>query len=358
MPRFPGDELEAFAVAVLRGTGAPEEHARTVAACLVEADRRGVPTHGLVRLPSYLADVDAGRVVVGAAPRLIRQEGPTAAVDGCSGFGAVTGVFAMDEAIARGERHGVGVVTARGCNHFGAAAFYALRAVARGLIGITATSTPAVMAPTGGAEARIGNNPLAIAAPRAVGEPPFCLDFAQSAVSRGRIKLAELADEAIPLGWALDAGGSPTTDPAAALAGALLPFGGHKGYGLALAVEVLAGVLAGGDLGPELTNASLTGSAASSAATRTGMVGSLYLALDPRRFLALDAFTERVEQVVGLMEATPVAVGAREVVVPGELEARAEAHARKHGIALDRSTADALAALTATGFPRPSDVKA
>ena len=172
-------------------------------------------------------------------------------------------------------------MTTRGGNHFGAAAFYALRAVERGLIGIAATSTPAVMAPTGGAEARIGNNPLSVAAPTPDGIPPFVLDLAQSAVSRGRIKLAELAGEAIPAGWALDPDGRPTVDPAAALAGALLPFGGYKGYGLAFAVEVLTGVLAGDELGSELINASLTGSARSGSATRVGTVGSLYIADRP-----------------------------------------------------------------------------
>src|SRR5262249_34844082 len=152
-----------------------------------------------------------------------------------------------------------------------------LRAVERGLIGIAATSTPAVMAPWGGSEATIGNNPLAIAAPAAEGGTPFVLDLAQSAVSRGRIKLAEAAGEEIPSSWALDAEGRPTSDPTRALAGALLPFGGHKASGLALAVEVLAGVLGGGELGPELINASLTGSASSSSATRIGTVGSLYV---------------------------------------------------------------------------------
>ena len=150
--------------------------------------------------------------------------------------------------------------------------FYALRAAERGMIGLAATSTPAVMAPWGGGEARIGNNPLAFAAPAPDGTAPFVLDFAQSAVSRGRIKLAEVAGEPIPLGWALDGDGRPTTDPTAALAGALLPFGGYKASGLALAVEGMTGVLAGGELGPELINASLTGSASSGSATRVGTV--------------------------------------------------------------------------------------
>jgi LDH2 family malate/lactate/ureidoglycolate dehydrogenase len=353
--RFAEDALRSYAEAIIAGVGASPEAAGTVAASLIEADRRGVHTHGLVRLPSYCADARAGRIVVEAVPQLVHEHGPTAVFDGCGAFGAVTGTVSMDAAIARAEQHGVGFVTARGCNHFGTAAFYSLRAVARDLVGIAATSTPAVMAPWGGAEARLGNNPLSVAAPMADGEPPFVLDFAQSAVSRGRIKLAELNGESIPLGWALDPDGQPTTDPSAALAGALLPSGGHKGSGLALAIEVLAGVLAGGDLGPELINASLTGAARSSSAARTGTVGSFYVALDPARFVGRQAFTARMARLAEVIRSTPPAPGFDEVLLPGAPEARSADEAGVHGIELEESTIGMLAELGAAEsvpFPR------
>ena len=279
-----------------------------------------------------------------AEPIVEREHGPTAVVDGRRAFGAVTGTVSIDAAVARAEVHGVGVVTARGCNHFGAAAFYSLLAVERGMVGIVATSTPAVMAPWGGAEARIGNNPLSIAAP-VPGGAPFVLDLAQSAVSRGRIKLAELGGESIPDTWALAADGSPTTDPLTALAGALLPFGGYKGYGLALAIEVLTGVLSGADLGPELVNASLTGAASSGSATRVGTVGSIYLAVDPGRFVGREAFAERMVRLVSLMKATPPVAGFAEVLVPGELEERSARVAQETGIALDERTVALLSDL-------------
>jgi len=345
--RFEERLLRTYAEAVLGRVGARPPAAEVVAASLIEADRRGVHTHGLVRLPSYCAEARSGRIVVDAMPRIERDRGPVAAIDGGGGFGAVTGVAGMDEAITRGERHGVGLVTTRGGNHFGAAAFYAIRAVERGLIGIAATSTPAVMAPWGGAEARIGNNPLCVAAPTPSGTPPFVLDFAQSAVSRGRIKLAELAGEEIPAGWAIDSDGRPTTDPAAALAGALLPFGGYKGFGLALAVELLTGALAGGDLGPELINASLTGSASSGSATRVGTVGSLYVAIDPEPLVGRDAFVARVAQLAELVKETPPAPGFEEVLIPGELEARAADEADERGIELDATTVASLEGLGA-----------
>jgi LDH2 family malate/lactate/ureidoglycolate dehydrogenase len=353
--RFSEDALRTYAEAIISGLGASADAAGIVADSLIEADRRGVHTHGLVRLPSYCADARAGRIVVDAVPRVEHEDGPTVAVDGRAAFGAVTGTMSMDEAVARAERHGVGFVTARGGNHFGAAAFYSLRAVERGLVGIAATSTPAVMAPWGGAEARLGNNPLSIAAPMPDGTPPFVLDFAQSAVSRGRIKLAELNGELIPDTWALDAEGRPTTDPVAALAGALLPSGGHKGYGLALAIEVLTGVLAGGELGPELINASLTGSAQSSSATKVGTVGSLYVALDPARFVGREEFSARMGRLRDVIKATSPAPGFEEVLIPGEPEARAAEEAHARGIELDESTVRVLADLGAAAsvaFPR------
>jgi LDH2 family malate/lactate/ureidoglycolate dehydrogenase len=334
--------LLAFAEQVVAGLGAGPEAARTVAASLVEADRRGVHTHGVVRLPSYCAEARAGRVSPGAEPQVVRQEGPVALMDGGGGFGAVTGAAAIALAIDAAERYGIGFVAARGCTHFGAAAFYTLRAVERGLVGIAATSTPAVMAPWGGAEGRLGNNPLSVAAPMPAGRPPFVLDLAQSAVSRGRIKLAELAGEQIPEGWALDGDGRPTRDPAAALAGALLPSGGYKGSGLALAVEVLTGVLAGGELGPELINMSMTGSARSGSATKAGTVASIYAAVDPERFVGREAFTERMARLADLITSTPPAAGFTEVLLPGSLEARAELDAQVRGIPLDDATVQLL----------------
>ena len=145
--RFPEQPLREFAEAILTGKGARPEQAWTVVDTLVEADRRGVYTHGLIRLPSYCAQIDAGEIDVHAEPRIEREHGPTAWIDGGLAFGAVTGTFAMDEALQRAEQHGVGVVAARRCTHFGTAAYYALRATERRFLGIAATNTPGVMTP-------------------------------------------------------------------------------------------------------------------------------------------------------------------------------------------------------------------
>lgn len=354
--RFADDALREFVADVLQREGTPAATAAIVAASLVEADRRGVHTHGVVRLPSYCSQIRAGEVDADGEPALEREDGATAWIDGRCAFGALTATFCTDEAIARSERYGVGVVSARRCMHFGAAALWAMRSAKRGLIGIAATNTPAVLAPFGGLEARLGNNPLAVAAPMPAGRPPFVLDMAQSAVARGRVKLAEMNGEAIPEGWAIDPEGHPTRDPTAALAGALLPFGGYKGYGLALAVEILTGVLAGAGLSPELVNTSMTGAPSSRrevASEATG-VGNFYLTIDPARFGGREQFLERIAWFADTVKATPVAAGIDEVLVPGELEARSVERAAAGGVEVEASALKSLHALAdEVGIPFP-----
>jgi LDH2 family malate/lactate/ureidoglycolate dehydrogenase len=309
-----------------------------VADNLVEADRRGVATHGLVRLASYRRQIADGEIDPRAEPALERDDGPTALVDGAKAFGALTGTFAMDAAVDRAARYGVGIVAARRCTHFGTAAYYALRAARQGMIGVAATNTPGVMAPWGGADPTIGNNPFAVATPVPDGRPPFVLDMAQTVVARGRVKLAEVAGEPIPHGWGLDAEGRPTTDAAEALAGALLPSGGYKGSGLALAIEALTGVLAGDGLSPELRNTSMTGVPRARENARVGTVGNLYLAIDPGRFAGNDGYLQGMGRLLDAVKAVRPAPGFTEVLVPGEPEARAAEEADAGGIPLDEPT--------------------
>jgi LDH2 family malate/lactate/ureidoglycolate dehydrogenase len=344
--RFAESDLRQFAESVLSRLGSPRAEAALVADNLIDADRRGVHTHGLVRLPSYCAQVDSGEVVLGVVPRIVPDTGAVGMVDGQRGFGAVIGSFAVDQAIRRASFHGVALVTARDANHFGTAAYYARRAADQGLVGVAATNTAAVLAPTGGAAPRLGNNPFAIAAPMPGGRPPFVLDMAQSAVARGRIKLAEMNGIAIPPDWALGPDGTPTTDPAAALAGALLPFGGYKGYGLALAVELLAGVLSGASLSPELVNTGMTGRSSNASGTLpNSAVGNAYLVVDPAMFVGREEYAARMGGFADAIKATPPAPGVDEVLLPGELEARSEAEADRLGVELDPSAIAGLAGL-------------
>ena len=345
--RFPEGDLLGFGGAVLARHAVPAAAAAAVLDSLVEADRRGVHTHGLLRLPAYCAQLRAGEIVADAQPELLREEGPTALVDGKLGFGAASGVFAMRDAIRRAREHGVGVTAVRGGMHFGSAAHYSLIAAREGLIGLAACSTPAAMAPWGAAESRLGNNPVSVAA------AGFALDIALSTVSRGQVKLAELGGRPIPAGWALDRDGRPTTDAAAALAGALTPVGGHKGSGLAMAVELLTAALAGAEISPLLANTGLTGGGSGDYAGRGG-AGFLMLALDPERFAGSELFVSRAGELFAELKASRLAPGFDELLIPGELEHRSELRARKHGVPLPAPTVEALEALAVDeGIPFP-----
>ncbi len=347
MERFRDNDLLHFCGTVITALGALPATANAVADSLVQADVRGVGTHGVVRLPSYRRQVELSEVDVEAQPRVLHGHGATALVDGNLAFGALTANFAVDLAIERAARNGVGAVAARRCMHFGAAAHYALRGARAGLIGIAATNTPAVMAPFGGAEPALGNNPFAIAAPMPDGREPFVLDMAQTVVARGRVKLAEMRGDPIPADWALDPTGKPTTDPALALAGTLLPFGGYKGYGIALAVEVLTSVLAGAGLSPELANTSMTGEPLAREGAAPGSVGNLFLVIDPESFAGRASFEDGLARLADAMVATPPAPGADPVLFPGQLEERAAADARAHGVPLAPTTVELLAEVAA-----------
>lgn len=358
---YPEAGLRSFAEAILVSVGARPQHAHAVVDTLVEADRRGVSTHGVVRLASYCANIDKGEIDIHAEPHVEREGGPTALVDGRRAFGAVTSTFAMDLATAKAETHGIGAVAARRCTHFGTAAYYSLRAAKRGLVGLAATNTPGVMAPAGGASARLGNNPFSVAAPMPEGRGPFVLDMALSMVARGRIKLAEMTGAEIPGDWAIDPDGNSTTDPSRALAGALLPVGGHKGYGLALAVEILTAVLAGADLSPELRNTSMTGVPKGRENARTGNVGSFYLAIDPARFAGRETFLDGIGRLMNGMSETPAAAGSDGVLIPGDIEARSAAAAATEGVELDDVTTRTLEELgqrLGIVFPAPVAVRA
>lgn len=350
MERFRDSDLLHFCGAVITALGAPPATANAVADSLVGADVRVVATHGVVRLPSYRRQVEEGEVDLEAQPRILHGHGATALVDGELAFGALTANFAVDLAIERAARNGVGAVAARRCMHFGAAAHYALRAARAGLVGVAATNTPALMAPFGGAEAALGNNPLAVAAPMPNGREPFVLDMAQTVVARARIKLAEMSGEPIPEGWAIDPAGQPTTDPTEALAGALLPFGGYKGYGLALAVEVLTSVLAGAGLSPELANTSMTGRALPREGAAPGSVGNLFLVIDPEAFADRAAFEDGLARLADAVLDVRPAAGVEEVLFPGQLEERSAVDARAHGVPIAATTVELAADL---GLPDP-----
>jgi len=238
------DELKKLCAAVLAAAGASAEDARATAHILVEADMMGIGTHGAVRVPGYAERLRSGGIHAAAAPVLDRRAPSLALVDGANALGPVVGTRALAEAIAIATETGIAYVGCRRSNHYGAVAPYAREACEAGFVMIAGTGASITMPPWGGAELRTGNNPLCLAAPCPDGVH-FILDIAMSVAARGKIRAALARGESIPEGWATDARGQPTTDPAEAIAGFLLPFGGHKGSGLAMAVDLLSAVLTG-----------------------------------------------------------------------------------------------------------------
>ncbi|MCS6931588.1 MAG: Ldh family oxidoreductase [Acetobacteraceae bacterium] len=327
--------LHRLTAALFAAEGVPEADSAWIAETLVAADLWGHPSHGVMRAPWYLARLRSGAMRRRTAPEWPVDAGAVALMDAKEGIGQVAAAEAMRSAIRRAKAHGVGVVSVRNSNHHGALGCYTRMAAAAGCIGMLATNASPAMPPWGGRAKLVGNNPWSVAAP-AGRHPPFVLDLANTAVARGKIFDARQKGLPIPEGWALDPEGRPTTDPLAALSGVLLPMAGHKGYGIALAMEVLAGVLSGAGLLDEV--------AGPYQAERRSGCGHFVLALDISRFAAPEDFAARMEGWIARLKAAPLAAGAREILYPGEGEARAEARHRAEGIPLAEATRAALEA--------------
>lgn len=331
-PRFSAETLTEFTAGVFAATGMDRQHAQLLARNLVDADLRGVSTHGAVRIPGYVAQLRNGDVDPRAKVVLEERSAAAALVDGGGTFGAIGGSMAMDWAISTAASTGIAMVGARNVAHFGAAGYYARMAATAGMIGIAMTNGAPAIVTAGGIDARLGNNPLAIAAP---GDDGFCLDIAMSVVSRGRVKLVADAGQPVPEGWAIDASGHTTTDAQAALDGALLPFGGYKGAGLALAVEVLSAALTGAQLSQDVRPSGFTATAAGDPAGRSGdvTVGHLFLVIDPRIFRPLDDTEHDIHRIVEYVQDSKTLPG-ETVLIAGQPEAGLAAARLDDGIPL------------------------
>jgi len=336
------DDLDRYTAAILRGAGMTAQGAAVAARVLVTSDARGIESHGVARLPQYVALIDAGVLDPAAAPTVERESASTALVDGHNGMGQVAAMEAMRLAIAKAHAHDVGVVAVRNSNHFGIAGYDAMLALEHDLIGLALTNSSPLVAPTGGKRAMVGTNPIAAAVPTG-DDRPFVLDMATSTVPVGRLEVHARTGQPLRPGWAIDRAGHETLDAATGRAGALLPLGGtgetggYKGYGLGVLVDLLTGVLAGGLYGP------LIGGLWD--ATAPSDLGHFFLALNPTAFNPLDAVQERARDLLRRLEAGERAEGTVEILVAGEKERRAHAEARAHGVRLHRSVAVALEGL-------------
>jgi LDH2 family malate/lactate/ureidoglycolate dehydrogenase len=250
---------------------------------------------------------------------------------------------AATEAVRRAREHGVGVVAVRNSNHFGMAAHFTRMIAEQGCVGIVTTNGSPAMAPWGGRAKAVGANPWSIAAP-AGKHGVTVMDVANVNAARGKIYAARERGGSIPQGWALDAEGRPTTDPAAAIEGVILPMAGHKGYAISFMMDVLSGVLTGSSFA--------TGVSGPQQAERRSGSGHLVLAIDVAAVADPGSFGERMEALIAEMKAVPLAEGSEEIFFPGELEDRSRDRTEREGIELPDKTVDALEQLAAeTGVP-------
>jgi LDH2 family malate/lactate/ureidoglycolate dehydrogenase len=331
------DRLGRFARLIFEKLGMAAADARLLAEHLIWADLRGISWLGVKKIPQYVERLRAGGTSARAEPVITSESATLVAFAGGDAFGQVVGVHAMRAAIERARSAGIGAAVVRDTTSAGALGYFAMLAARERMIGLAINNAPPLMPAPGGTEKILGNQAFAIAAP-AARHDPLLLDMATSAITLARIHEYEHRGEPLPEGVALDARGEPTTDPAAALAGILLPTGEHRGFGLALMWEVLTGVLAGGArFSRDVTMPDRH--------DRPQAVSMFLLAIDPESVMPYADFVARVDEMIDRIHATRPAAGHDRVTVPGERGHRMAADRRRHGIPVPDDLAAALAGL-------------
>jgi uncharacterized oxidoreductase len=321
MPTFTAESLRRTAQLILEATGTPPDLAQVVSEALVEANLAGHDSHGMLRLTQYIGLVRQGQVHPAARASLLSTQQATARIDGARGWGQPAARLATQTAIRLAQEYGVGVVTIERCNHIGRLGEYVENIARAGLIGLTLCNVGAAVVPFGGRQARLGTNPMAWGVPRGAGQDPLVLDFATSVVAEGKVRLAQAKGEQVPPGYIIDRDGRPTIEPADFYdGGALLPFGGYKGYGLSVMIELVGGALSG--LGSSM--------------------GARYLAGNGT---TLEAFTADADELSEKIHSTPAADGFSEVLLPGEPELRSRRQRLAAGIPVPQTTWQDIQAL-------------
>lgn len=330
--------LTGAAEAVLAKLGESPENAAVAAESLVLADMRGVSTHGVNLLRLMSQRTAAKMLELPTRVTTMADFGAVATLDGNNGLGPVAAYKALDLAMAKAEAFGVGMVALRNTNNIGALGCITGAAARRGFLAIVTTNGNPSVAPFGAAEPYFGTNPISIAAPRG-GLEPLVLDMSSSLVARGKIRLASLSGKEIPLGWAIDAEGNPTTDPKKALKGCLLPLGGPKGSGLAMMIDMISGMLSGSAYGDGLRSFhELEGP--------TG-VGASFICVDPARFVGRVAFEKAAADYAAKIKALRRQPGFDEILLPGELEGQKVAESDRDGIEVPEAVVEAIDGISA-----------
>lgn len=344
------EDLRQFIESVLVAAGVPCEKAPLVADPLVASSLRGVDSHGVQLLPHYVGQIERGDVNPHAEGHVVSENGACLVYDAEHGLGQVTAPICCRHAIRLAARCGLSMVVAREANHFGAAAYWGQTISREGLIGIVMCDASMQVPPWQGREARLGTNPICVSVPHPEGRG-WLLDMATTTAAYGKLEQALLRGEkTIPYGWAVDREGVPTTDLEEALKGLLMPLGGYKGTGLAMMVEILTGVLAGGPVyGTQVTGVRHRG--------RPMRCNHAFIAIDVARFLPLDQFYQRMEAWIRDVKSAAPAKGYDEVLVAGEPERRFEEQRRREGIPIMAGHWEPLVRLARRyGVPLPQPV--
>jgi LDH2 family malate/lactate/ureidoglycolate dehydrogenase len=323
---FPAERLRDWTQEILQKVGVSRDDAALFTDSMIEANLRGVDTHGITRiLCVYVERIQKGVMSAKSNLSVLREKASTVLIDCHNSIGQVGAARAMQMTIEKAAKTGVAFSAVRHSNHYGMAAYWAMRALPHGMIGFSSTNAPAAMAPTGGRTAMFGTNPFAIAIP-ADRELPVVLDLATTVVARGRINLYAKQVKPLEPGWAFDELGVPTTDPQAALKGLLAPIGGYKGYGIALAIDFLCGILTGSNYG-----AHFPGFLADNMTDPTD-VGSVFGAVNVESFMDLTEFTAAIDKAIQEIKTSAKAEGVKRIYIPGEIEFEMKAERLAKGI--------------------------
>ena len=346
--RITAGALIDFATAVYASAGVPEADARLIADTLVQADLWGHQSHGVLRLGWYLDRIRNGVMKPVTTPEFVVDAGAIAVIDAHDGVGHVATMLATNEAIKRAKAHGIGAVAVRNSNHFGTCMYYTRRVTAAGCTAMLTSNGGPAMAPWGGRKKIIGTNPFSVAAPVSADGPngtmaPFVVDMAATGVARGKIYLAKNKNLPIPLGWAINQAGEPTTDPQEAIDGIILPMAEHKGYAIAAMVDMMSGVLTGSGFLSAVHSPYKT--------TEKSNCGHLMIAMDIAKFQPLEQFHARMQAFTNEIKSVPLAKGFDEVFYPGEMEDNSDAKFRREGLQLpDDTVADLRRIARETGL--------
>jgi len=329
MPTLKHEQLEILARNIFQGITVPSDGAAWMAKLLVRANLRGHDSHGVIRVPQYVASWKKGESDPQAVPVIV-QEGPaTALVDGKKGFGQIVAKRGMEIAMAKAAAIGVASVGVHNSNHIGRLADYSEMALERDMLAmlfVNAGGAGQRMAPWGGRVPRLSTNPLAFACPTG-GSVPISFDIATTVAAEGKVRVKRNRKEQTPPGWLIDADGKPTTDPNALYGkpeGSILPVGGHKGYSVALMVEVLGGILARAGYSRENPGPVLN--------------GIFIVVVDIARFVSPRTFRTEADDLIRYLKTSPPVPGGGEILYPGEPEARTEAERRQTGVFVEDET--------------------